>query len=122
MAPRTRRNAATRPTNLAVDVGRVVRENIDLKAENDRLKAELAGIHAALVQASRGSRRAKAATTSQSTAAPRQRRGPITDPVQLERRKAALEKARAARSAKLRAARGESNGVAGEREAVAAEA
>ncbi|HXM57368.1 MAG TPA: hypothetical protein VOB72_18365 [Candidatus Dormibacteraeota bacterium] len=81
------------------------RENQQLSEDNARLRAQLAEIGSALGRLSGAPRGRRGATTTQD-AAPRRRR-PITDPAALERRRAALVKARAARAEKLAAARAE---------------
>jgi len=86
------------------------RENAELLALNERLRAQLAEIGTALGSLTGGSRRrgrARAAAQSFVVAdiKPKRTRRPITDPAQIERRRAALAKARAARAEKLAAAR-----------------
>lgn len=84
------------------------RENRDLLAENQRLKAELSEIGDALGRLTGGprARRGRRAGAIVEAAAPvRRQRKPITDPEVLERRRQALTKARAARAEKLAAAR-----------------
>ena len=84
------------------------RENRELAEANVRLRAELTEIASALgslTGAPKGRGRRGAAAFALPEAKPRQTRKRITDPEQLERRRAALAKARAARSEKLAAAR-----------------
>lgn len=81
----------------------------DLTAENARLRSQLQEIGSALGQLTGGrsgarGRRAVALVVGAETR-PRRQRKPITDPEQLERRRQALAKARAARSEKLAAAK-----------------
>jgi len=85
------------------------RQNREVADENVRLRAELADIGTALGRltgAPRGRRgRGGADALALPEAKPRRQRKPITDPEQLQRRRQALAKARAARSEKLAAAR-----------------
>jgi len=84
------------------------RENRELAEANVRLRAELTEIGSALgrlTSSPKGRGRRGAAAFALPEAKPRQTRKRITDPEQLERRRAALAKARAARSEKLAAAR-----------------
>ncbi len=88
-------------------------ENAELLAANERLRRELAEIGSALgtLTSGRGRRgRRGAEFTVVADAKPKPKRRPITDPEQLERRKAALAKARAARAEKLAAARADGGG------------
>lgn len=82
------------------------REVKELTTENARLRSQLQEIGSALgrLTGSRG-RGARAALAVAGEARPKRTRKPITDPEQLERRRQALAKARAARSEKLAAAR-----------------
>jgi|ERR1041385_2748875 hypothetical protein len=84
------------------------RENADLLAANARLQSQLAEIGSALGSLTNGTRRRGRGAVQQFPLAdtkPRRARKPITDPAQMERRRAALTKARAARAEKLAAAR-----------------
>ena len=84
------------------------RANKELTVENQRLRSELTEIGSALGSLSgarRGRGRRGAAALALPEVKPRRRRKPITDPEVLERRNAALAKARAARAEKLAAAR-----------------
>jgi hypothetical protein len=119
----TRTNGARRRTTRArSDAGSVVgqitqlvatndtlkRENAELLALNEQLRAQLLEIGSALGRLTGGPRRrgrrgAELAVVAE--AEPRRQRKPITDPEQLERRRQALAKARAARAEKLAAAR-----------------
>jgi len=87
------------------------RENGELRSEVERLKGELMEIGAALGRLSggprsgRGRRGAALTTVTVAEAKPKRQRKPITDPEQLERRRSALAKARAARAEKLAAGR-----------------
>lgn len=111
-----------RPARAGSDAGSVVgqvtrlvaanetlkRENAELLASNEQLRTQLAEIGAALGRLTggprrRGRREAELAVVAE--AKPKRQRRPITDPVQLERRRQALAKARAARAEKLAAAR-----------------
>jgi hypothetical protein len=87
------------------------RENAELLAFNEQLRAQLDQIGSALGSLTsgsgrghRGGRRAVQPFTL-ADAKPKRTRRPITDPEQIERRRAALAKARAARAEKLKAAR-----------------
>ena len=81
----------------------------DLTAENARLRSQLQEIGSALGQLTggrRGARGRRAVTLIVAAETkPKRQRKPITDPEQLERRRQALAKARAARSEKLAAAK-----------------
>ena len=84
------------------------RENAELLAFNEQLRAQLLEIGSALgsLTGGRGRRgRLPAQLAVVAEAKPRRQRKPITDPQQLERRRAALAKARAARAEKLKAER-----------------
>jgi hypothetical protein len=94
----------TQITNLVAAVETLRRENQRLTEDNERLRAQLAEIGSALGRSAGGRRGRGAAAAVAPDGAPRQRR-PITDPDALERRRAALVKARAARAEKLAAAR-----------------
>ena len=76
------------------------------------LRAQLAEIGTTLVRLTGGSRRrgrGAAQPLVLAEAKPKRTRKPITDPEQLERRKQALAKARAARAEKLAAAKSAAN-------------
>jgi hypothetical protein len=85
------------------------RENAELLAFNEQLRAQLDQIGSALGGLANGRRRRGRRGAVQPfllpDAKPKRTRKPITDPEQLERRRQALAKARAARAAKLAAAR-----------------
>jgi len=84
------------------------RENAELLAFNEQLRAQLAEIGTALGSLTGGPRRrgrGAAHPVVLAEAKPKRTRRPITDPAQIERRRAALAKARAARAEKLAAAR-----------------
>src|ERR1041385_611127 len=87
------------------------RENAELLAANEQLRTQLAQIGSALGGLTNGSgRRGRRGAVQPFTPAdekPKRTRKPITDPEQLERRRQALAKARAARAEKLAAARAE---------------
>jgi len=83
-------------------------ENAELRAVNEQLRAQLLEIGSALGRLTgaprrRGRRGAEPIAIAE--ARPKRQRRPITDPEQIERRRAALAKARAARAEKLAAAR-----------------
>jgi|SRR5437879_3570555 hypothetical protein len=85
------------------------RENAELLAVNQQLRAQLAEIDTALGSLANGTRRRGRRGAPQpfllADVKPKRQRKPITDPEQIERRRAALAKARAARAEKLAAAR-----------------
>jgi len=90
------------------------RENAELLAANQRLRAELTEIGSTLGRLTGGPRRRGRGAAQPFVLAepkPRRQRKPITDPEQLERRRQALAKARAARAEKIAAAR---EGASGE--------
>jgi hypothetical protein len=98
----------TKITQLVAANQTLQRENRELVEANARLRAELAEIGSALgsltgPQKGRGGRGASPLTLPE--VKPKRQRRPITDPEQLERRRVALAKARAARAEKLAAAR-----------------
>ena len=113
---RTRRRSArtdldsvvSQITQLVARNETLKRENAELVAANERLRRELTEIGSALgsLSGGRGRRgRRGAAFAVVAEAKPRRQRKPVTDPDALERRRAALAKARAARAEKLKAAR-----------------
>src|SRR5690242_19565493 len=115
---RRRRTARTRSdagsvvgqiTQLVAANESLKRENAELLALNEQLRAQLDQIGSALGSLANGSRRRGGRGAAQpftlADAKPKRTRKPITDPEQLERRRAALAKARAARAEKLAAAR-----------------
>jgi hypothetical protein len=84
------------------------RENLELVKANEALRAELTEIGSVLghlTRAPHGRASRDGATLALPAVTIRRPRKPITDPEQLERRRAALAKARAARAEKLAAAR-----------------
>ncbi len=90
------------------------RENRDLTAENERLRAQLQEIGSALGRLTGGPRRGRGGRIADVQApTERRRRKPITDPEMLERRRQALAKARAARAERLAAAKAAGNGSSG---------
>ena len=89
------------------------REVRELTVERDHLRSQLREIGDALGRLTGGQRRGRGAAGSAAPVAEapaRRQRKPITDPEQLERRRQALTKARAARAEKLAAARASSAG------------
>jgi hypothetical protein len=107
--PRKKAATAAETTGIMEGLNRILAENESLRRENDRLNGLLAQIEQRLHGTARRGRPAKSATaTSAPAAAPKRvvrRRARITDPIALEKRRAALTKARAARAAKLAAAK-----------------
>jgi hypothetical protein len=118
--PRGRRTARARSdagsvvdkiTQLVAANETLKRENTELLALNEQLRAQLDQIGSALGSLSDGSgrgrrgRRGAVQPLLLPDAKPKRTRKPITDPEQIERRRAALAKARAARAEKLAAAR-----------------
>jgi hypothetical protein len=114
----TRRGATRGRSDAGSVVGQVTqlvaaneslkRENAELLAVNEQLRAQLLEIGTALgrltgVRARRGRRGAELTVVAE--AKPKRQRRPITDPDALERRRQALAKARAARAEKRAAAR-----------------
>jgi hypothetical protein len=98
-------------TQLVMANETLKRENAELLAVNEQLRVQLAEIGSALGgltngngRGSRGRRGAPQAFTL-ADAKPKRARKPITDPEQLERRRQALVRARAARAERLAAAR-----------------
>jgi hypothetical protein len=84
------------------------RENAELLAFNEQLRAQLQEIGSALGRLTGGPRRrgrGDAQPLMLAEAKPRRQQKPITDPEQLERRRQALAKARAARAEKREAER-----------------
>ena len=96
-------------TQLVTANGTLKRENAELLAANEQLRAELLQIGSTLGRLTGGPRRRGGRGAPQpflaADAKPKRTRKPITDPEQLERRRQALAKARAARAEKLAAAR-----------------
>ena len=113
---RARRDAGSvvgQITQLVATNETLKRENAELLAFNEQLRAELHQIGSALGRLTGGPRRrgrrgAEAAVLVE--AKPKRQRKPITDPEQLERRRQALAKARAARAEKLAASRSAASG------------
>ena len=86
------------------------RQNAALLAFNEQLRVQLAEIGTKLCRLTGGPRRrgrGAAQPVVLTEPRPKRTRKPITDPAQIERRRAALVKARAARAEKLTAAREE---------------
>ncbi len=112
---RGRRGAGGATTAVVTQITQIVAANEalqrqvrELNAENERLRRELTEIGTALGRLSGGPRRrgrGAAAPFMLAEPKPMRQRRPITDPDQLERRRQALAKARAARAEKLKAAR-----------------
>ena len=95
-------------TQLVAANARLKHENAELLAVNEQLLAQLAEIGSALGRPPSGPRRRGRrgpAPLMLAEPKPKRTRKPITDPEQLERRRQALAKARAARAEKLAAAR-----------------
>jgi hypothetical protein len=96
-------------TQLVATNENLKRENAELLAVNEQLRAHLAEIGITLGRLTGGPRRRGRRGAEPfavvAEAKPKRTRKPITDPEQLERRRAALAKARAARAEKLAAAR-----------------
>ena len=120
---RTRRRTTRARSDAGSVVGQITqlvatnetlkRENAALLAFNEQLRAQLTEIGSALGRLTGGPRRrgrrgAEAPVLVE--AKPKRQRKPITDPEQLERRRQALAKARAARADTLAAARATSWG------------
>ncbi|HEX6487572.1 MAG TPA: hypothetical protein VF137_01700 [Candidatus Dormibacteraeota bacterium] len=99
---RSVRPALTRLRRLIDKAESATLENKQLRAEVTRLQRELRAVQSALAGLAPGAGRRRASTAS----APRRARRPITDPEVLERRRAALAKAREVRAQKRAAARG----------------
>ena len=115
---RTRRRTARARSDAGSVVGQITqlvatnqtlkRENAELLAFNEQFRAELLDIGSALGRLTGGRRRRGRRGADMAVLAetkPKRQRKPITDPEQLERRRQALAKARAARAEKLAAAR-----------------
>ena len=115
---RTRRRTARARSDAGSVVGQITQlvsanetlkhENAELLALNEGLRAQLLQIGSALGRLTGGPRRrgrrgAEMAVLAETK--PKGQRKPITDPEQLERRRQALAKARAARAEKLAAAK-----------------
>ena len=115
---RTRRRTARARSDAGSVVGQITQlvsanetlkhENAELLALNEGLRAQLLQIGSALGRLTGGPRRrgrrgAEMAVLAETK--PKGQRKPITDPEQLERRRQALAKARAARAEKIAAAR-----------------
>src|ERR1041385_478190 len=98
-------------TQLVIANETLKRENAELLAFNEQLRAQLSEIGSALGGLTNGSRRRGGRGAVQpftlADAKPKRTRKPITDPEQLERRRQALAKARAAGAEELAAARAE---------------
>jgi hypothetical protein len=101
-------------TRLVAENQSLQREVASLRADNEQLRGQLDEIGNA-----RGRRRAgrrggrRAASSAPAPAAPPRKRKPITDPVVLEKRRQALERARAARAQRLAAARAAASASSG---------
>ena len=114
-ATRGRRRTTRARSDTAAVVGQITqliatnetlkRENAELLAVNEQLRAHLAEIGSTLGRLTGGprrrGRRAAEPFSVVAEAKPKRTRKPITDPVQIERRGAALAKARAVRAEKL---------------------
>ena len=95
-------------TQLVATNETLKRENAELLASNEQLRAQLTEIGTTLGRLTGGPRRrgrGAAQPLVLAGAKSKRTRKPITDPAQLERRRVALAKARAARAEKLAAAR-----------------
>jgi hypothetical protein len=99
---RSVRPALTRLRRLVEKAEAVTVENKQLRSEVQRLQRELRAVQSALAGLAPGGGRRRAAESAR----PRRARRPITDPAVLERRRAALEKARQVRAEKRAAAKG----------------
>lgn len=97
---RSVRPALNRLRRLVEKAESVALENKQLRTEVQRLQRELRAVQSALAGLAPGGRRRTADGTRQ-----RRTRRPITDPAVLERRRAALAKAREVRAQKRAAAR-----------------
>src|SRR5690349_8863762 len=100
-------------TQLVATNETLKRENAELLALNEQLRAQLTEIGSTLGRLTGGPRRRGRGAAQPLVLAepkPKRTRKPITDPEQLERRRHALAKARAARAEKMAAARGTDNG------------
>ena len=116
-----RRRARTTADPIVNQITRLVAENqnlqrevASLRADNEQLRGQLDEIGNALGRLSgarRGGRRV--AAPAPAPAAPPRKRKPITDPVVLEKRRQALERARAARAQRLAAARAAASASSG---------
>ena len=115
---RTRRRTTRTSSATGAVVGQITqlvtanetlkRENAELLAFNEQLRAQLAEIGTTLGRLTGGPRRRGRRGAGVSVLAetkPKRQRKPITDPAVLERRRPALAKARAARAEKLAAVR-----------------
>ena len=122
-SPGTRRRRSTPATTgpIVAQISQIVaanetlqRQNAELRATNDQLRTQLADIGSALGRLTgsprRGRGRGAVEIPGQVEVKPKRQRRPITDPVLLAKRAEALTKARAARAAKLAAARAQGNG------------
>ena len=95
-------------TQLVATNETLKRENAELLAVNEQLRSQLLEIGTTLGRLTGGPRRRSRGAAQPlvlAEAKPKRTRKPITDPAQLERRRVALAKARAARAEKLAAAR-----------------
>jgi len=102
---RSVRPALTRLRKLVEKAESVTIENKALRTEVKRLQRELRAVQSALVGLAPGGGRRR----SGGGAAPKRTRRPITDPAVLERRRAALAKAREVRAKNRAAAKGGSS-------------
>ena len=98
---RSVRPALTRLRRLVEKAEEVTIENKQLRTEVKRLQRELRAVLSALAGLAPGAGRRRGADAAK----PRRTRRPITDPAVLERRRAALEKARQVRAQKRAAAK-----------------
>lgn len=98
---RSVRPALTRLRKLVEKAEEVTIENKLLRTEVKRLQRELRAVQSAIAGLAPGASRRRAADGTK----PRRTRRPITDPAVLERRRAALAKAREVRAQKRAAAK-----------------
>jgi hypothetical protein len=98
---RSLRPALTRLRRMVEKAESVTIENKQLRSEVKRLQRELRAVQSALAGLAPGASRRRAADAART----RRTRRPITDPAVLERRRAALAKAREVRAQKRAAAK-----------------
>ena len=99
---RSLRPALTRLRRMVEKAESVTLENKTLRSEVKRLQRELMAVQSALAGLAPGGSRRRSSDGTR----PRRTRRPITDPAVLERRRAALAKAREVRAQKRAAAKG----------------